>query len=206
MTIEKTKLYAHVVLDRSGSMLANRSATLAAYNQYVEGLPDDSVVSLTTFSTDGGLKQVRTNCTKAQAKVRPEEYECVGGTPLYDAIGTTIQMIDTAAKEFDRVALVIQTDGEETSSKEFTAAHIKQLLTDKQEGEGWLVIFIGAGMEAYSQAEGLGFSASNAINALNPRAVYAATSRATLAYAAAPTRAEGRARSAYTTEERARSK
>lgn len=203
MTEIKGKLYVHVLLDRSGSMLARKGPTVAAYNAYVDSLPDDAVVSLTTFSSRGILHP-RVNVAKAKAKFSADEYECVGDTPLYDAIGSTIQMIDTAAKEYDRVTMVVQTDGQENRSREFNREQIKQLLTDKQEGEGWLVVFLGATLDAYQQAQHIGMVAANTMQydaALSSQTM-ASVSRATQAYSLASTRAVGRSQAAFTDEER----
>ena len=203
----KGKLYVHILLDRSGSMMAGRGPTLTAYNAYIDGLEPDAVVSLTTFSSLGILHP-RTNVAPARAKFTADEYMCAGGTPLRDAIGQTLQSIETAAKEFERIVMVIQTDGHDTDSREFTAAQIRQLLTDKQEGEGWLVIFLGAGLDAFSQAQTLGMMAENAMNYSvgNSAQAMGSVLRASQAYASAPTRSAGRLESAFTDAERDRSK
>src|SRR5262245_29792192 len=70
------KLYAHVLLDRSGSMETCRDATIDAFNEYVNSLAvDDKVstrVSLTTFdseSIDLVVDNVRTaDCPKLTRK------------------------------------------------------------------------------------------------------------------------------------------
>lgn len=204
MTEIKGKLYVHVLLDRSGSMLARKGPTVAAYNAYVDGLPDDAVVSLTTFSSRGILHP-RVNVGKAKAKFSADEYECVGDTPLYDAIGSTIQMIDTAAKEYDRVTMVVQTDGQENMSREFNREQIKQLLTDKQDGEGWLVVFLGATLDAYQQAESIGMQRNTSMlyDAALSNTAMASVGRATQAYASAATRGMGQSLAAFTDQERA---
>lgn len=207
MTEIKGKLYVHVLLDRSGSMLARKGPTVAAYNSYVDSLPDDVVVSLTTFSSRGILHP-RINVAKDKAKFSADEYECVGDTPLYDAIGSTIQMIDTAAKEYDRVTMVVQTDGQENKSREFNRDQIKQLLTDKQEGEGWLVVFLGATLDAYQQAESIGMQRNTSMlyDTANAAVAMAAVGRATQSYSTASTRTMGRSLGAFTSDERDKAK
>lgn len=202
------KLYVHCLIDASGSMLANKGPTLTAYNQYIEGLDNDAVVSLSTFSSRGGVRRVHTNVDPGRAKFMADDYECVGNTPLFDAIGQTIQEIDTAAKEFDRIVLVVQTDGEETSSREFTKNAVRQLLQDKQDGEGWLVVFLGANLEAAAQSAGLGIDALNTMQyaAHNSGEAFAFIGRATSSYTSAPTRAAGRLAANFTDDERRRSR
>lgn len=203
------KIYVHCLLDASGSMLANKGPTLTAFNQYIDGLAADAVVSLSTFSSRGGLKRIHTNVEAARAKFLADDYVCEGNTPLYDAIGSTIQEIDTAAKEFDRVVLVIQTDGAENASREFNQAAVRQLLRDKQDGEGWLVVFLGANLEAASQAVNLGIMADNTMQyaAHNSVAAMASVGRATRSYNLAAGHAtEARLHSSFTDDERTKSR
>lgn len=199
----KNKLYVHVVLDNSGSMLPNKSATLRALNGYFDGLQEDAICSVNLFGTES--KRHRTQVDREAAKITPDEYPCNSGTALYDAIGFVITEIDAEAKDFDRIVLVVHTDGQELNSKEFTFDQVKQLLDDKQNGEGWLVVFLGSGLSVHRQSVAMAGTASNAINALNVAESYAATARATTAYSLASTRAEGRVSSVFTPDERKRS-
>lgn len=207
MSEVKGKLYVHVLLDCSGSMQANKSVTTAAYNQYINSLPDDAVISLSMFAT-GPMRHPIVNADKRHAKITVEQYEIFGGTALYDAIGSTIQMIDTQAKEYDRVAFVIQTDGQEIDSKEVTLAQVRQMLTDKQEGEGWLVVFLGANLDAFSQARHMGVMMGNAMqyDALNTAQAMNAVGRSTMSYASAQTAQDGRRFSVFTDDERNKSR
>lgn len=207
MSVIKGKLYVHVLLDRSGSMMANKSVTVRAYNEYIDSLGDDAVISLTMFST-GDLRHLRTNVGKGHAKISVEEYDIRGGTALYDAIGTTINMIDTQAKEYDRVALVLQTDGQEIDSREVTLAQVRQMLTDKQEGEGWLVVFLGANLDAFGQAAVMGLNRANTMqySAANSAHALRAAGRATSVYASAENASVGRLQATFTDDERNKAK
>lgn len=68
-------------------------------------------------------------------------------TNLYDAIGTTIRRIESKA-EGKKVLFVVQTDGQENSSKEWNLAKIKELIMDK-ETAGWTFSYIGIGPQAW---------------------------------------------------------
>ena len=54
------------------------------------------------------------------------EYSCAGMTPLYDAAGRGIGVLDegTAGKDAAKAILVVVTDGMENDSKEFNDAKI----------------------------------------------------------------------------------
>lgn len=204
--MSKNSLYVHVVLDNSGSMLRAKSQTLTALNKYLDDLQDDAVVSLNRF----GLRseRLRTKVNKAAAKITPDEYPCNSGTALYDAIGKAISEVDAEAKDFDRIALVIQTDGQELDSKEFTFEAVKQLLDDKQNGEGWLIVFLGAGLSAVRAFRSLGATPDLVMDYSHaaPEAAFNASSRATAMYASASTRSVGRLKAAFTDDERKKSR
>lgn len=201
----KNSFYVHIVLDKSGSMMANKVATMQAYHSYLEGLPADAVVSLTLFSSGHAPELLRDATTPAKARIKAQEYECSGGTALYDAIGSAVASIDRKAKDFDRIALVIQTDGEENSSIEFNSQKIRTMLQDKQDGEGWLVVFLGADQNAWATGQHLGMRVANTMS-YDSSAVgqtMNAVSRSTMAYVSAPTRGLGQSLSAFSEEERA---
>lgn len=158
-----TKLYAHVVLDRSGSMHDCAADAVGGYNAYVTKLPTTARVSLTLFDT-GGIDLVRDAVEPASASLTDDEYVPRASTPLYDAIGRTIAEAEKRSKDFDRVALVILTDGFENASCEFTREDILKLLTRKQEQDGWLVVYLGANQDAWEVGQKFGSSSPNTMS------------------------------------------
>src|SRR5262249_48815401 len=91
-----------------------------------------------------------------------------GGTPLIDAAVKLIHATaDYISKNFKTeqpgVQVVIQTDGEENSSREYSYADLTALIKEK-EGQGWSFVFIGAGIDAYSQSAKMGFSVANTMS------------------------------------------
>jgi hypothetical protein len=93
-----------------------------------------------------------------------------GWTSLYDAIGRAISDTgSTLAKMPEavrpgRVMFVVQTDGMENTSKEFTSARIAELIKTQTEKFAWQFQFIGADQAAVLEATTrLGFSASTSV-------------------------------------------
>jgi hypothetical protein len=81
-------------------------------------------------------------------------------TPLLDAIGHVVGETDKVAlRDGEKVALVILTDGHENASKEHTKETIKALLKDRQDNKGWLVVFLGADVDAFAEANAIGVDA-----------------------------------------------
>jgi len=196
-------LYAHVLIDRSGSMKSCRDSTIDAFNEYVSSLandPDvDAAVSLSLFDSGHAqalrLKLVFDGKKAADMpKLTRETFVPAGGTPLNDAIGKTVERIDGEwHRPGEGIALVILTDGQENASKEFTKDAIKKLLDGRQKDKNWLVIYLGANQDAFAEGAVRGMSAANTMGysvqnvgatmkaAARSTAMYAATGSATLA-------------------------
>jgi len=85
------------------------------------------------------------------------EYSCAGMTPLYDAVGRGIGVLDeaTAGKDAAKAILVVMTDGMENDSKEFNHAKITGLIRARQDA-GWLIVFLGEGLDVAKQGEAMG--------------------------------------------------
>jgi Mg-chelatase subunit ChlD len=155
---KKKGLYVHVLLDRSGSMQLCRDSTIKAFNEYIKGLKTDDSnarVSLTLFD-DRSIDNVFSNSDVNHVKdLDRETFVPRGNTPLNDAIGKTIGVIEDS-KIRGNVALVILTDGEENASREHTSESVKTLLDRAQNQNGWLVIYLGTGHDVWKAAKEIG--------------------------------------------------
>ena len=91
-----------LVLDRSGSMQAIREDALGGVNSYIMAAKQDralyeSKFSLITFSHES-VDTIRKNEIMEEVKpIASDEYRCGGWTPLYDAIGRGIGILDEAS-------------------------------------------------------------------------------------------------------------
>jgi len=151
-----------LVLDRSGSMQAIHDDALGGVNSYITSAKQDRALyesrfSMITFSSES-LDTIRKNEVMETVKpISSEEYRCGGWTPLYDAIGRGIGVLDEAmqGKVGAKAILVVMTDGQENASREFSHEKISALLKARQE-QGWLVTFLGEGLEVSRQGTNLG--------------------------------------------------
>jgi len=158
-----------VVLDRSGSMHSVKADTeggLRAFLAAQHEAPGETTVSLYQFDTH--YEAVYENTPLAE--VPAFELHPRGGTALLDAIGYTVGGVGeqlAAMDEDDRpgeVVLVILTDGQENSSREYTLARVKELLTAKQADDGWVVVFLGADQDAFTVGAGMGVAAGTTLS------------------------------------------
>ena len=165
-------IYNVIILDESGSMSAIYNQALTGINEVLSGIrknaadfPDQHhYVTIVTFEGNGiaGIKTRRDRVAieKIEDFTR-KDYRPGGCTPLYDAMGKTLNELEGQINENDRVMATIITDGEENSSEEYSGRTIKTLVARLRE-KGWTLAYIGANQDAVEEAKDLNID--NAIN------------------------------------------
>jgi len=159
--MEKKPLVICFILDETRSMEAIKSETMGGFNEYLEILKNDessksALFALTKFNSDK-IELVYDGIPLE--KVEPlsdQNYHPAAITPLYDAIGKTISTLKIK-QESSPVLLVIQTDGQENASKEFTKQKVQDLIKERQT-VGWTFAFLGADIDAYTASSAIGIS------------------------------------------------
>ena len=145
-----------ICLDESLSMASCLEPTIKGFNDFIKKMGKQkgaTTVTLTQFSSPGVEPNFRV-AFKARKiekvpKLSTENYMPRGNTPLFDAIGATITALDAELKEHGkdppRAFVVIQTDGEENDSRDYTREQIVKMI-EKREKKGWTFVFLGANM------------------------------------------------------------
>jgi hypothetical protein len=190
--VPKAKTHVLLLVDESGSMDHLASDTRGGFASYLDSLTADKAakyrVTVGLFNTDYRLLA---NASKLKDTPRLDEtnYRPNNNTALLDAVGRIITDFErgTTLADGDRVLLVIMTDGEENSSREYKLDTIRQMITERQAGGRWGVIFIGSGIDAWAQAQGLGISRASTVSVDNTpegtRSAYAGVAAASAGYA-----------------------
>jgi uncharacterized protein YegL len=161
------------ILDRSGSMQSISETAVAGFNELLgqqqkEHAQTPVRMSLVLFNTDYEVPFASVPAPELP-RLDMKTYAPDGGTALLDAIGRTID--ETGARlaampEAERpgkVIIAILTDGEENSSREYSAAHIADLIEAKKE-RGWQFVFLAANQDAIATASALSIDAADALN------------------------------------------
>lgn len=186
------------ILDKSGSMHGLEKDTIGGYNSMLEKQKaEEGSAHVTTVLFDTHVELLHDRLPLGCVKPLTEKEYCVGGkTALLDAVGTTIQRINeiqNAEPEESRagkVIFVITTDGFENASRKFTYPILKNLIESQQKELGWEFMFLGANMDAVSEAGKLGIQPDRAASFMNDSigisTNYASVSMAVSAMRAAP--------------------
>lgn len=146
-----------VILDRSGSMYEIANDAIGGFNSFIESqkaVEGEATVTLVQF--DDQYEVVYENIPLMEVKpLTNETFKPRGGTALNDAICKTIGNINR--RNFCSVChgdtkriVAILTDGEENSSKEFSADKVKEMITHQREEHKWEFIFLAANQDAFA--------------------------------------------------------
>jgi len=94
-----------------------------------------------------------------------------GNTALLDAVGVAIEeagdrfRVMREAERPGKVLFVIVTDGEENSSRVRTKDQIASMIKLQQDVYKWEFVFMGANIDAFAEARGIGIGAANTLQA-----------------------------------------
>ena len=139
-----------IIVDESGSMSVIRKQAFAGMNETLQTVrqmqskfPDqEQRVTLITFDSDH-TKIHYDNTPADQTKdLVWNAYNPSAATPLYDAIGKGISMVNAQIEDGDNVLVTIITDGEENSSEEWTLKMVRTMI-EKLKKQHWTFTLIG---------------------------------------------------------------
>lgn len=152
------------ILDKSGSMSDIRSDIIGGYNTMLEEqkkVPGEARVTLVQFDNLYELNFQGFDIQKVDP-LTPLTYAPRGSTALLDAIGFTLDQQGHRIKNegwADKVIVSIRTDGAENSSREYSLVRVKEMIEHAQK-HGWVFMFSGADIDAFSAASSMGISAA----------------------------------------------
>ena len=164
MKTKKKPVQIVAILDMSGSMSPLQTEVINSFNYFIEEqkkLKGKAEVTLVLFDNYYEVPFEKINLKKFNP-IDSTIYKPRGMTSLYDAIGKTVAKFE----EYTDVVMMIQTDGEENSSKEFTQEVIQKLLKQK-ETDGWDISFLGANIDAKQVGASIGIALCKSVQYTN---------------------------------------
>ncbi len=151
------------VLDETGSMDVVRSLTIQGFNEYLNSLRREKNVtykfSLLQFNSHQQKLVHDAIRIKSVPNLNEDTYNPNYNTPLYDAIGKAL----VSLKGKKNVLFIIQTDGEENDSREFTRQQINDQIKERTEA-GWQFVFMGSNQDAWVAGHELGLTRNQTLS------------------------------------------
>lgn len=152
------KQYVGISRDHSASMRALSTQAMKDYNDTVASIKEaaykqdiDTIVSVAVCGSHGysagtvnGVKLDVINSNITKLKTLDNYDASYGSTPLFDSVGRLIETLETVPdSKRDDVSFLVMviTDGEENSSKSYTAATISKKIRDLQATDHWTFVF-----------------------------------------------------------------
>lgn len=158
-----------VILDRSGSMQsaqADHEGGLRSFVQDQKDLTEPTNLTLIQFDSAEPCQIIYDRAPIADVRVEDIRLIPRGGTPLLDAVGKAVAHMESHKP--DHVVCLIITDGEENESHEWTREQVKQRVEALTKA-GWNFLYLGANVDAFHEARGLGVSPAMAMSFANRR-------------------------------------
>lgn len=159
-------VHLYVLLDRSGSMAAMADDVIGGFNrlltdQQADG--DDARMTLVQFDTEDAQEVVADAVPIAEMMpLDAATFVPRGGTPLLDATGILLgratdraRVLSSLGAPPEEVVVVSITDGHENASREFPLRTVRRMVEERRRA-GWTFVFLGAGLDVYGEAGGLG--------------------------------------------------
>lgn len=173
----KKKPITHVamILDRSGSMETIREEAIGSFNDQLKVIKNseadgnENYVTLVTFSSFVDKPHHLATPAGEVPTLTKKEYVPSGGTALLDAMGSTINKLKDlpdANEENVSFLVVVITDGEENSSKEYCRFRggpekISNLIKELEATNRWTFVYLCANVDPTKIRETLNLSFDN---------------------------------------------
>jgi len=183
--------YSHITLvcDRSGSMQSVRNDAQGAVNHFIseqKAVPGEATLLLVEFDAPVGLspdeKRIGWYHVVHNGHINDApEYQLFprGNTALNDAVGRAI--VETGEflaympedQKPEHVFFVVQTDGQENSSRDWNLDKLREKIKEQQEQWHWEFVFLGMGPDAFNQGHDMGIQ--NVTRSAHAPAAYASS-------------------------------
>lgn len=178
--------YTHITLvcDRSGSMQAVRDDAEGAVRQFIadqKNVPGEATLYFVDFDASHGQGDhwYRTVHDGDLASCPDYVLTPRGSTALLDAIGAAIVKTGERLADLpeqarpEHVVFVVQTDGQENSSREWKLEQIREAIKRQTDDYHWQFLFLGMGPDTFAQGHDMGFA--NVTQSANTGHAHAAT-------------------------------
>lgn len=160
---EIQRIFNLIILDESGSMEAIEKQAVSGLNETFQTIINAQkehqeqrhFISFITFNSTNIKTVMNRLPVDTSKKLKWTDYHPDECTPLFDAMGQSINKLKSYVGEKDVVLVTIITDGYENASREYSGRDIKQLVSSLKE-KGWVFAYIGTNQDVDAVADELG--------------------------------------------------
>lgn len=145
---------------------------VSGFNAFIEAqraVPGEAHLTLVQFDDEHEVVHWRVPIQEVPL-LTGETYAPRGATALLDAIGRTVtdlsRRVDALSSTArpERVMVVVQTDGEENASREWTRRQVFQLIRRCRRERGWEFVFLAANQDAIAEGGRMGFPGAQSLD------------------------------------------
>ena len=157
------------IVDRSGSMSGLETDTIGGFNATLAkhaSMDGEAIVSTVLFDHEMLVLHDRVDIADVKPLTR-DDYQVRGCTALLEAVGGSILHIDRVQRYLpedfraEHVIFVITTDGMENASRRYSYEKVRAEI-ERKKADGWEFLFLGANIDAVSEAARIGITADRA--------------------------------------------
>ena len=159
------------IIDRSGSMGMLRDDVIGSFNTFIDDqkkVKGEATFSLIQFDDYYEPNYESVNIQDVNHLDR-SSYSPRGMTAMFDALGKTITATGKRLSDMpealrpEKVIMIIQTDGQENASFEYTSEIVKSLIKEQQDTYSWEFVFLGSNIDAVGAATNIGIKKGNSM-------------------------------------------
>ena len=161
--VKSQRIFNLIILDESGSMQTIEKQAVSGLNETFQTIINAQkehreqrhFITFVTFNGNAIRTVMNRLPVDVSKKLNWKDYKPDACTPLFDAMGSSINELRKCVEENDVVLVTIITDGYENASREYSGREIKRLVSELRE-KGWVFAYIGTNQDVDAVADGMG--------------------------------------------------
>ena len=159
----KQRVFNLIILDESGSMATIAKQAVSGLNETFQTIRNaqkehqeqQHLISFVTFNSARIKNVMNRQMVDSDKKLKWTDYKPDDCTPLFDAMGRSLNELKHHVSDEDVVLVTIITDGYENASREYSGHEIKELVAELK-AKGWVFAYIGTNQDVDAVADDMG--------------------------------------------------
>ena len=159
----KQRVFNLIILDESGSMATIAKQAVSGLNETFQTIRNaqkehqeqQHFISFVTFNSARIKSVMNRQKVESDKKLKWTDYNPDDCTPLFDAMGRSLNELKSHVSDEDVVLVTIITDGYENASREYSGHDTKTLVAELK-AKGWVFAYIGTNQDVDAVADDMG--------------------------------------------------